>query len=76
MVRLRACWAPAVILRVSFASVRRASSSLRVGLVEDDDFVSSGWKGDFTLSECLDLIPDHIDTTALSAEDVQRSLIS
>ena len=36
-----------------------------VGLIKDDDLVTSGWETDFILSESLDLVPHHIDTSGI-----------
>lgn len=42
-----------------------------VGLVEDDDLVTAGWETDLVLSESLDLVPHHINTSGVGRVEFQ-----
>ena len=68
MVRRRACCAPAVMLGAregceiwdGEGGVGKEGSE-PVGFVEDDEFLTTGWQGDFLLSKALDAVADDVD---------------
>ena len=43
---------------------KEAARDARVGLVEDDDLVSSRWESHLSLRKALDLVSDHVDSSA------------